>query len=174
MTKQSSIRELITSYPEPTTEDINIVSSSIAPLTKEQLDDVLAKFYTRLFTIQPSFRELFTSLRQSDQSDQQALTHQRNKLADTIALGLKVWDKSQQLVPALENLGSHHLRYGVRDEYYGDVWAALSQVLAEAFGPDEWERIHESWQRFIFLCARHMLNGTKDLPEPDLVRGYRS
>ena len=58
----------------------------------------------------------------------------------------------------------------LRDGY--GIWIALCEVLSEAFGLEIWEDICESWQRFLFLCARHMLNGTKDLPEPALVEGY--
>jgi hemoglobin-like flavoprotein len=172
MNEPTTIRELICGYPEPTAKDITIVSDSLSPLTKEQLDGALAQFYQRLFTRQPSLMQLFKSFRSVDQPDQQAMRLQRNKLAEIIALGLKLWEKPQQLIPALENLGHQHHQYGVRDEYYEDVWIALSEVLSEAFGQDKWEDICESWQRFIFLCARHMLNGTKDLPEPDVVEGY--
>ncbi len=172
MMNEPTIRELICGYSEPTAKDITIVSDSLSPLTKEELDSVLAQFYQRLFTMQPSLRPLFKSFRSVDQPDQQAMRLQRNKLAEIIALGLKLWEKPHQLIPALEKLGRQHHQYGVRDEYYEDVWIALSEVLSEAFGRDRWEDICESWQRFLFLCARHMLNGTKDLPEPDLVEGY--
>jgi len=169
---EPTIRELICGYPEPTAKDITIVSDSLAPLTKEQLDGVLAAFYQRLFIMQPSLRQLFKSFKSVDQPDQQAMRLQRNKLAEIIALGLKLWEKPHQLIPALEHLGRQHHQYGVRDEYYEDVWIALSEVLSEAFGQERWEDICESWQRFLFLCARHMLNGTKDLPEPAVVEGY--
>lgn len=172
MMNEPTVRERICGYPEPTAKDMTIVSDSLAPLTKEQVDDILAAFYHQLFTRQPSLRPLFKSFRSEDQPDQQAMRLQRNKLAEIIALGLKLWEKPQQLIPALENLGRQHHQYGVRDEYYEDVWIALCEVLSEAFGQERWEDICESWQRFIFLCARHMLNGTKDLPEPALVEGY--
>ena len=172
MMNEPTVRELICGYPEPTPTDITLVSDSLAPLTKEQVDDVLAAFYQRLFTRQPSLRQLFKSFRSVDQPDQQAMKFQRNKLAEIIALGLKLWEKPHQLIPALEKLGRQHHQYGVRDEYYEDVWIALSEVLSEAFGLEKWEDLYESWPRFLFLCARHMLNGTKDLPEPTLVEGY--
>ena len=91
MMNEPTIRELICGYPEPTPTDITIVSDSLAPLTNEQVDDVLAAFYQQLFTRQPSLRQLFKSFRSVDQPDQQAMRLQRNKLAEIIALGLQLW-----------------------------------------------------------------------------------
>jgi len=93
---------------------------------------ILHHFYH--WTNSHSLRQLFKSFRSVDQPDQQAMRLQRNKLAEIITLGLKLWEKPHQLIPALEHLGRQHYQYGVRDEYYEDVWIALSEVLSEAFG----------------------------------------
>ena len=103
-----------------------------------------ALFYSRLFELDPSLRRLF---RQTD------VAEQGKKLMQTLAVAVAGLDRLDTLVPAVEALGRRHVGYGVRDEHYATVGAALlwtlEQGLGEAFTPD----VREAWTAAYLLLA---------------------
>lgn len=111
--------------------------------------DVAAQlFYSRLFDIAP---EMATTLfKQVD------MAAQRKKLMQALALSVKTLEKPAVLVPVLQDLGRRHVAYGVRDEHYDTVGAALlwtlEQGLGEAFTPD----VREAWAAVYTLVADTM------------------
>jgi hemoglobin-like flavoprotein len=84
-----------------------------------------AMFYDRLFDIDPTTRPLFRHV---------DLAQQRKKLVQVIAASVAGLDKLEALVPMVEDLGRRHAGYGVKDEHYDSVGAALLWTLEQALG----------------------------------------
>jgi len=109
-----------------TTQILKTTWAKVAPIS-----DVAANlFYERLFTLDPSLRPLFANA---------DMPEQRRKLMQALAAVINGVDHLDTLVPALENLGRGHARYGVTDRHYDTVGAALlwtlEQGLKEAWTP---------------------------------------
>lgn len=88
-------------------------------------DAAAATFYARLFLIDPTTRPLF---RAAD------MARQRKKLMDVIGMAVAGLDRLDALVPTVEDLGRRHANYGVKDEHYDSVGAALLWTLEQGLG----------------------------------------
>ncbi|MGV3721858.1 MAG: globin family protein [Actinomycetota bacterium] len=87
-------------------------------------------FYGKLFELDPSLRALFKP----------DMTEQKKSLMNTITFAVRSLDRMDEVVPAVKALGRRHSGYGVKNEHYATVGAALlwtlSQGLGEAFTPE--------------------------------------
>ena len=99
-------------------------------------DIAAAMFYDRLFEIDPTARPLF---RATD------MTQQRKKLVQVLAVAVGSLDKLDTLVPIVEDLGRRHAGYGVKDEHYDSVGAALLWTLQQGLGTAWNAEIKEAW-----------------------------
>ena len=87
-------------------------------------------FYGRLFELDSSLRPLFKG----------DLEAQGQKLMQTLSVVVKGLDHIETVLPAVQDLGRRHVYYGVQDEHYDTVGAALlwtlEKGLGEAFAPE--------------------------------------
>jgi hemoglobin-like flavoprotein len=88
-------------------------------------DAAAAMFYARLFLIDPTIRPLF---RETD------MAQQRKKLMQLIGIAVTSLDRLDALVPMVADLSRRHAGYGVRDEHYDSVGAALLWTLEQGLG----------------------------------------
>jgi hemoglobin-like flavoprotein len=88
-------------------------------------DAAAAMFYARLFLIDPTTRPLF---RETD------MAQQRKKLMQLVGIAVTSLDRLDALVPMVADLGRRHAGYGVRDEHYDSVGAALLWTLEQGLG----------------------------------------
>src|SRR6476619_5073624 len=96
----------------------NLVQQSFAQVAP--IADVAAElFYGRLFELDPSLKPMF----RSDMKDQ------GRKLMQMLAVVVKGLDRLEEILPAVHQLGRRHADYGVRDEDYDTVGAALLWTL---------------------------------------------
>src|SRR5689334_6388060 len=108
-----------------------------------QWEAVATVFYNRLFTMQPVLRLLFPA----------DLSEQKKKLMATLALAIKSLNEPEKLVPVLENLGRRHALYGVRDEYYETVGAALVETLRAALTAEFTAEAEAAWTKMYDFVA---------------------
>ena len=109
-----------------------------------------ALFYTRLFEIDPSLRDLFQS------TDFDA---QNRKLIDVLSLAVSHLDDPEALVPALTELGARHDGYGVTPTHYDLVGQALLDTLQSALG-DTWsDDLRDAWATLYGFVSAHMIAG---------------
>ena len=101
-------------------------------------------FYTRLFELDPSLRRLFAHADMDEQG---------KKLMQTLAVAVASLDRLDALVPAVEALGRRHVGYGVRDEHYGTVGAALLWTLEQGLGDALTAEGLEAWAATYGLLA---------------------
>jgi hemoglobin-like flavoprotein len=112
-----------------TPEDKEVLKTTWAKVAP--ISDVAASlFYDKLFALDPSLQGMFANA---------DMKEQRRKLMQAIAAVINGIDHLDALVPALENLGRNHTRYGVTDQHYETVGAALlwtlEQGLKQAWTP---------------------------------------
>src|SRR3712207_225737 len=89
--------------------------ADVAPIA-----DVAARlFYARLFELDPSLEALFGG----------DMEEQGRKLMQMLTVAVRGLDHLDELVPAVRALGRRHVGYGVRDEHYATVGAALLWTL---------------------------------------------
>jgi hemoglobin-like flavoprotein len=98
-------------------------------------DTAASLFYGRLFEIDPSLKAMFTS----------DIKEQGKKLMTMITVAVRGLDDLGTLVPAVQALGKRHAGYGVKDEHYATVAAALLWTLEKGLGEAWNDEVKESW-----------------------------
>jgi hemoglobin-like flavoprotein len=116
----------------------------IAPLA----DDAASLFYRRLFEIDPSLERMF----KGDMVDQ------RRKLMQMLTAAVKGLPRLDRLVPIVEDLGRRHAGYGVSDEHYDTVGAALIWTLEKGLGNAFTPEVKEAWTCVYGVLASTMKN----------------
>lgn len=108
-------------------------------------------FYQNLFAADPSLRILF-------KGDMQA---QGEKLMQMITAAVNKLNELDKLVPVLQGLGRRHGDYGVRDEHYGTVGAALLKTLGQGLGPAFTPTTQAAWTEVYGVMADVMQAAAK-------------
>ena len=103
-----------------TTQEKDLIRESFDRI-RELSEPVCLLFYGRLFDLDPSLRRLFHT----------DMKIQSKKLMEMLAAIVDNLDHLDRLRPQLQELGRRHTEYGVKDEHYDTLAAALLW----AFGP---------------------------------------
>ncbi|AHG22546.1 hemin receptor [Chania multitudinisentens RB-25] len=114
-------------------------------------DSAAQIFYEKLFTLDPSLRSLFRT---------EAYV-QRKKLIDILTLGVKGLENIERLIPTLQSLSLRHVNYGVKEEYYDTVGAALIYTLGASLKEEFTEEIKQAWVEFYALLSGVMKSAVK-------------
>lgn len=115
-------------------EQIKIIKLSMIPIMQQKVA-IGTMFYDRLFEIAPELRKMFST-------DVEA---QAAKLIDTLSVAIGSLRDPSGLNTILENLSRRHVSYGVRNEHYDTVGAALIWTLEKAFGEALTPQLREAW-----------------------------
>jgi hemoglobin-like flavoprotein len=127
------------------TRQIELVQSSFAQVAP--IADVAASlFYDRLFELDPALRGMF----RGDMAEQ---GKKLMTMIGTVVGGLKSLDR---IVPGIQALGARHAGYGVRDEHYDVVGAALLWTLATGLGAAFTDEVRDAWAAAYTLLANTM------------------
>ena len=125
--------------------------SQVAPIA-----DTAAKlFYDRLFEIDPTTRQMFKA---------DGLPEQRRKLMQTLDHLVRGLDRLDDLVPVIEELGRRHVGYGVRDDHYDSVGAALLWTLEQGLGTQWTPEAKAAWTDVYALTAGVMRSAAGNGP----------
>ncbi len=117
-----------------TPEQVALVQGSwekVVPI-KEKAAEL---FYNKLFELDPDLKPLFKG----------DIVEQGRKLMqmlNTVVVQLK---NLGDLVPAVQDLGKRHAGYGVKDEHYDTVAAALLWTLGAGLGDAFTDEVEEAW-----------------------------
>jgi hemoglobin-like flavoprotein len=131
-------------------DQIDLVQRSwrqVAPIA----DTAAQLFYERLFTLDPSLRALFRG----------DMKEQGRKLMTMISVAVSGLSRLEQLVPAVQALGRRHAGYGVRDEHYGTVGAALIWTLEQGLGDAFTPPVREAWVATYGVLANTMKDAAR-------------
>jgi hemoglobin-like flavoprotein len=115
-------------------------------------DDAAVLFYQRLFELDPRLRPMFRG----------DMAEQRKKLMQMITAAVKGLDRLEQLVPVVEDLGRRHAGYGVAEEHYDTVGAALLWTLEAGLGRAFTAEVQEAWTAVYGLLATTMKNAARE------------
>ncbi len=133
-----------------------------AALLKESLrlavtGNMLDVFYQTLFTAHPDIHHLFTHTNGD---------HQRALFASTLTAVVTAYDRPDELVPLLRDLGARHAGYGATLDGYAAFGRALHTALETALTdsgrvtPDRVALYLGAWERAIMFTAGTMLTAS--------------
>ena len=104
-------------------------------------------FYDHLFDRAPATQDMFVT----------DIAQQSTKLMSTLGMVVSQLQNWRDLEPVVEDLALRHLAYGVTQDHYDHVGAALlsmmHEVLGDGFTPDD----AEAWQTAYAGLARAMI-----------------
>jgi hemoglobin-like flavoprotein len=131
-----------------TPQQIDLVQQSFGRV--QPIADAAAElFYNRLFTLDPSLRSLFRG----------DMKQQGRMLMSVLGIAVNGLRNLDTLAPVVRKLGARHVGYGVKNEHYQTVGAALlwtlEQGLGDAFTPD----VRDAWATAYELLATVMQMG---------------
>jgi hemoglobin-like flavoprotein len=138
-----------------TPEQVQIIKTTFAEVLRIK-EKVGLLFYDRLFTIAPETKPLFKG----------DMAEQSRKLMDTLALAIGMLRDMPSLVITLEALARRHVKYGVKDEHYDKVGAALLWTLEQGLGPAFTPRAREAWTALYGAVAKIMMDAVKPGAKP--------
>jgi hemoglobin-like flavoprotein len=128
-----------------TNDQVTLVQSTWAQV-RPISDQAAALFYGKLFELDPLLKPLFSS----------DMAEQGKKLMHMITLSVHSLSKPEALLPAVQNLGRRHVGYGVKDEHYDTVGAALLWTLEKGLGEGFSPEVKEAWTATYVLLATTM------------------
>jgi hemoglobin-like flavoprotein len=131
-----------------TPEQIKLIKLSFAPLIGRKLE-AGKLFYQRLFEIAPDVKSMFKS----------DINAQADKLMSTLGLVIANLQDAPTLVSMLENLGQKHVGYGVQEEHYDKVGAALLWTLEKMLGDAFTNEAKIAWSD-LYQTAASVMRGT--------------
>lgn len=135
-----------------TNHEIHLIRQSFNQLAPAA-DRVAGDFYRNLFLIQPALQLLFPV----------DLDEQKKKLMQMLGAAINLLNRPEKLLPVLEELGRRHALYGVRDEHYETVGAALLDTLRARLGASFDAETAGAWTKMYRFVAETMIAGTIEL-----------
>ena len=120
-------------------------------------DAAAQMFYQRLFEIDPSTMPLFAA------TDMAA---QREKLLGALSLVVGKADQLDIIVPALQELGRNHVKYGVEDRHYDSVGTALLWTLEQGLQCDFTQEVRAAWTVAYAQVSGPMRQAAADMQRP--------
>ncbi len=117
-----------------TSQQIALVKSTwtqVLPIS----DTAASLFYNRLFVLNPNLQALFKG----------DITVQGKKLIGMIGTAVNSLDHLHRIVPAVQDLGRRHAAYGVKDQDYDTVAAALIWTLGQGLDEAFTEEVKNAW-----------------------------
>ena len=134
-----------------TPHQIKLVQNSfaqVAPIATIAAD----LFYGRLFEVAPQLRRMFP----------QDMVQQKMKLMTMLGVVVNGLTKIDALLPAVRALGKRHAAYGVYDEHYAPVGAALLWTLEQGLGFDFTPEVQDAWATAYGLLSSAMIAATSE------------
>lgn len=134
-----------------TPRQIDLIRTSWSAV--ETMSDATATmFYERLFELDPALRRLFA------RTDMEA---QRRILMQTFKVMVASLDEIDTIVPFIQVLGRVHARYGVREDHYQTVGAALLWTLGKVLGDAFDDETAHTWATAYTTLASVMIEAAE-------------
>jgi len=126
-------------------DQVELVKSSFASI-RPVADAVAARFYSRLFALDPALRALFHA----------DMFQQRHKFVQTLQAIVVALDHPALVVAEVAALGQRHTSYGVVGEHFALVEDALLWSLAQELGERWTPELAAAWRAAYTLVAATM------------------
>jgi hemoglobin-like flavoprotein len=119
-------------------------------LVAPQGDELVKRFYERLFEAAPAVQPLFEKV---------DMDRQRQALLNMLLVLRESLHDLEDVVPDLQELGARHVDYGAQAEHYPVVGSVLLATMAE-IGGDAWKPEYTAaWQEAYGVIQEVMLSG---------------
>lgn len=109
-------------------------------------DTAAEMFYAKLFSMDPAVKPLFKGDMKS----------QGKKLMSMIGTAVSGLTQLDTIVPAVQALGRRHVNYGVTDQHYDTVGAALLWTLEQGLGEAFTAEVKTAWANAYGVLAKTM------------------
>src|SRR4051812_30872462 len=119
-----------------TAKNIELVKNSWAEVAKIDMTTVGGLFYGRLFEIAPEVKPMFSKTTVPEQS---------KKLLTMLSFVISKLDSLGDIIEDVKKLAQRHTAYGVRDEHYAAVGAALLWTLEKGLGKHWNDELKTAW-----------------------------
>jgi hemoglobin-like flavoprotein len=119
-------------------------------LVAPQGEELIKRFYDRLFEAAPAVKPLFANV---------DMERQRQALLNMLLVLRESLRDLDDVVPDLEELGARHVGYGAQAEHYPVVGSVLLETMAE-IGGEAWKPEYTAaWQEAYGVVQNVMLSG---------------
>jgi hemoglobin-like flavoprotein len=128
-----------------TPQQIELVQTSwqkVVPIK----DKAAELFYGKLFELDPALKPMF-------KGDMEEQGRKLTAMLNTVVVKL---DHLGEILPAVQELGKRHVAYGVQDEHYATVAAALLWTLGAGLGDAFTPPVKEAWTTAYMTLAGAM------------------
>ncbi|TDQ05320.1 globin domain-containing protein [Labedaea rhizosphaerae] len=126
---------------------VRLVRSSFA-VVEPYADEMAKYFYEKLFSIAPETRDMFPV----------TMSVQRVRLLRSLMHIVQRFDRPDELVPFLRQLGRDHRKFGVITSHYESFGMALLAAIKH-FAGDAWTaEVEHAWAEAFTIVARSMLD----------------
>jgi len=128
-----------------TPQQVKLVSSTwekVKPISETAAE----LFYGKLFELDPGLKPMFKG----------DMKEQGRKLMAMINTAVNGLNNLEAIVPAVQDLGKRHVDYGVTDEHYDTVAAALLWTLEQGLGDAFTDDVKKAWTDTYILLATTM------------------
>jgi hemoglobin-like flavoprotein len=119
-------------------------------LVAPQGEELMKRFYDRLFEVAPGVKPLFADV---------DMERQRQALLNMLVVLRESLRDLDDIVPDLEALGARHAEFGARPEHYPVVGEVLIESMAEIAGPAWKPEYTTAWQEAYGVVQGVMLAG---------------
>ena len=109
-------------------------------------------FYANLFEADPKLKPLFKG----------NMDDQGNKLMQMIGAAVGNLNDLESLVPILQSLAKRHVAYGVKEQHYEIVGAALLKTLGQGLGAAFTPQVKDSWSEVYGVMSTVMIAAAKE------------
>jgi hemoglobin-like flavoprotein len=109
-------------------------------------------FYANLFEADPKLKPLFKG----------NMEDQGKKLMQMIGAAVGKLTDLESLVPILQSLAKRHVAYGVKEEHYRTVGAALLKTLGQGLGAAFTPQVKASWSEVYGVMSTVMITAAKE------------
>lgn len=131
-----------------TPAQIELVQTSYR-MVQPEAPELARLLYTRWLATDPSLEQMFPG----------NLEQQVRNLTQMIGAAARALRRLERILPAVEDLGRRHARYGVRDEHYVQAGAALLWTLHKVLGESFTPAVCEAWIAMYEVVAAAMKRG---------------
>jgi hemoglobin-like flavoprotein len=119
-------------------------------LVAPQSEELIKRFYERLFEVAPGVKPLFADV---------DMERQRQALLNMLLVLRESLHDLDDVVPDLEALGARHVGYGAQPEHYPVVGEVLIESMAEIAGPAWKAEYSAAWQEAYGVVQSVVLAG---------------
>jgi hemoglobin-like flavoprotein len=114
-------------------------------------DTAAALFYKKLFELDPGLQGLFKT----------DMKEQGRKLTAMLSVAVGGLTRLEAIVPAVQDLGRRHVKYGVKDKHYDTVGTALVWTLEKGLGDAFTPEVKEAWVTTYGVLSSTMKDAAK-------------